>query len=319
VILVTGGTGFVGRHLVARLLTDGFSVRVLSRGPAPSALPEGMAWAQGDLTVPASLASALRGVDTVVHAGAVLGEAGADAYERVNVAGTRAIALAAREAGVRRFVHVSSAGVYGDGDTGSPHAESDTPRPLTPYEKSKHAAEGALASALEGSRVRWTILRPQGLYGPDRPATQDFFRQVAHRSLWLHGPARVVVHPTCVEDLAWAVGRLMALDGLGREIINIGGARALEFHELVALVGRCVGRAPTQIRAPHWARMPAALLLRAWPARDAAPPLLQRWSRAWINRAVSTDKARKLLGFSPVPLERGLERTAAAMLVAGRP
>jgi nucleoside-diphosphate-sugar epimerase len=318
VILVTGGTGFVGRHLVARLLTDGFSVRVLSRGPGATARPEGLEWAQGDLTVPASLAPALRGVDTVVHAGAVLGEAGADAYERVNVAGTRAIALAAREAGVRRFVHVSSAGVYGDGDTGSPHAESDTPRPLTPYEKSKHAAEGALASALEGSAMRWTILRPQGLYGPDRPATQAFFRQVARSRLWLHGPARVVVHPTSIEDLASAVGRLMALDGLDRQIINIGGARALEFRELVSLVGRCMGRVPAQVCAPRWARMPAALLLRAWPARDAAPPSLQRCSRAWINRAVSTDKARRLIGFSPIDLEEGLRRTAALLREAGR-
>jgi nucleoside-diphosphate-sugar epimerase len=315
VILVTGGTGFVGRHLVGQLVTDNRRVRVLSRTPGRVALPEGVSWARGELTDPASLRAALREVETVVHAGAALdeGPAAHAALERVNAAGTEAMARAAREAGVRRFVHISSAGVYGDGCTARPHQESDTPCPVTPYERSKLAAEAALAAALDGSSVRWTILRPQGLYGPDRPATAAFFRSVARRALWFHGPARVVVHPTYIEDLTAAVRRVLELDGPDGEIINIAGARSLEFPELISLIGARVGHVPTHITAPRWTRLPADLASRAWSALGQPPALLARSSRAWINRAVSIDKARRLLGFAPLALEHGLDRSAAEL------
>lgn len=318
-ILLTGGTGFVGRHLVSQLVADGRHVRVLSRTPGCVSLPDATSWAQGDLTDPASLRSALRDVDTVVHAGAVLREGLTPdaALDRVNTGGTRALAQIAREMDVGRFVHISSAGVYGDGCTPSPNRESDTPVPVTPYEISKLSAEQALVDTLGGSKVRWTILRPQGLYGSDRPGTAHFFRAVARRRLWLHGPAVVVVHPTHIADLTAVVRLVLDRVDLQHEVINVGGARSLEFCELISLIGARIGHVPFQLGAPRWTGQAAALAARAWRAIGDPPALLARLSRTWINRAVSIEKASRLLGFSPVALEWGLDQTVAELRLKG--
>ena len=306
---MTGGTGFFGRHLVRRLAAQGQQVRVLSRTPGRVALPGAVEWAQGDLFDPLALARALQGVDSVVHAAAVLGAtAGAD-FLRVNAEGTACLARAARAASVLRFVHVSSGGVYGDGSSDVAHRETDPPAPGNAYERSKLAAEGAVTEALAGSKVRWTLLRPQGLYAADRPATVAQFREIARRRVWLHGPARVLVHPTHVDDLVSAVELVLRHEGLHGEVINIGGERALDYSELVAMIAARMGRRPLQARAPRWAAAGASAAARALGRAGMA----DRLSRRWINRAVSIDKARALLGFVPVALAQGLDRTAAEL------
>lgn len=314
-ILLTGGTGFVGRHLVQQFVADGGRVRVLSRTPGRIALPHGVSWIEGDLENPESLRSALQGVRVVVHAAAVLPgpQMSRDSLERVNVGGTESLALAAREAGVARFIHISSAGVYGDGTVPAPHRESDLPSPGDPYERSKLAAECALTAALAGSQVSWTVLRPQGIYGADRPATAAFFRDVARRRVWLRGPQRVLVHPTHITDLVAAVRLVIHHDELFGETINVGGARPVEFHELIAMIGARMGHTPLQLSAPRWTGRLARVTGRGLSLLRTPPAALARQGRAWINRAVNIDKARQLLGFEPVALEWGLDQTATEL------
>lgn len=312
VILLTGGRGFVARHLLRRLAADQCEVRVLSRSPGPLTTPDGVSWVQGDLVDPASIGRALKGVRTVVHAAGVLPGARArpEVYESVNVRGTEALARQAREARVRTFIHISSAGLYGDGSTSVPHEESDTPCPGTIYQRSKLRAELALQTALEESSVSWTILRPQFLYGPDQPATVRLFKSVARRQFWLHGPARALVHPTHVTDLVQAIGLVRARDDLHGEVINVGGGRSLDFRELIALIGARVGRRPIQLSAPGWTRTLARGAARGWKVVTPPPEILTRLMRSWITSAVSIEKARRLLRFEPMLLERGLSETA---------
>lgn len=318
-ILLTGGTGFVGRHLVSQFVADNRRVRVLSRTPSTVSPTDSVSWALGDLADATSLRAALRDVRTVVHAAAALpGGLTPDAdFERVNAVGTETLATAARQMGVRQFIHIGSAGVYGDGFTATPHRETDAPDPGTPYELSKLSAEGALASALEGSNVQWLILRPQGLYGHDRPATAAFFRMVARTKFWFHGSTRVLVHPTHVADLVAAVQLVVDRDDLQREVINIGGARPVEFPELISLIGANVGHTPFQFSVPRWTRPLAAMASQAWAAVGKPPSFLARLSRACVNRAVNTEKACRLLGFAPVALEWGLDQTAAELRQKG--
>lgn len=318
-ILLTGGTGFVGRHLTAQFLADNRRVRVLSRDPGRCRAAEGLACVKGDIIDGVALRAALRDVRTVVHAAAVLpgGATREPDFEDVNARGTGVLARAAREMGVRRFVHVGSAGVYGDGRIKEPHRECDEPNASTPYERSKLSAERALASVLEGSDVKWTILRPQGLYGHDRPATAEFFRAVARRRLWFHGPVRVLVHPTHIADLVSAVRLVLDRDDLHAEVINVAGDRALEYRELISLVGRCVGHEPLQLCAPRWIRSLARLSSRAWGTLGSPPEMLARLSRESINRTVSIEKARRLLGFVPMELEQGIDQTAKELRRAG--
>ncbi|HEY8062891.1 MAG TPA: NAD(P)-dependent oxidoreductase [Gemmatimonadales bacterium] len=315
-ILLTGGTGFVGRHLIHQFALDSRPVRVLSRTPGHVPVPAGVTWAAGDLRDVASLRVALHGVDTVVHAAAVLpGAALPDRdLEAVNSGGTDALARAARDASVTRFIHISSAGVYGDGVTATPHRESDEPSPGNTYERSKLGAERALAAAFAGSSVAWTILRPQGLYGADRPATAAQFREVATRRIWIHASARVMVHPTYIADLVTAVVLVIDRADLHAEVINIGGSRPLELPELIELIGARMGHTPFQLVPPRAAGRVAAIVARGWTAFGTPPAALTRQAREWINRAVAIDKARRLLGFEPVGLEYGLDQTAMKLL-----
>ena len=314
-ILLTGGTGFVGRHLARQFIADARRVRILSRAPGKAELPGTVSWAQGDITDPPSLREALVDVSTVIHAAAVLPDAGTPdgVLARINADGTETLARIARGMAVRRFVHISSAGVYGDGFTASPHREDDTPAPATAYERSKLSAEQALGKALDGSRVSWTVLRPTGLYGSDRPATAAFFCRVARKKLWLHGPAHVLVHPTHITDLTAAVRLVLDRNDLHHEVINIGGARWLEYPELISLTGACIGHVPYQLCAPRWTEPIAAVAARAWGAIGNPPAVLARLSRRWVNRSVSIEKARRLLGFEPLALESGLDQTAAEL------
>jgi nucleoside-diphosphate-sugar epimerase len=292
VIAVTGGTGFIGRHLVAALLAEGRDVRVLTRSVdrARQMLP-GAELHEADLGDEAGLRRALAGVHCVVHLAARLADgAPAASLEALNVAGTAALARAASAAGVERFIHGSSAGVYGDGYRPIPHTESDIPNPRTPYESSKLAAEAALRSALADGAVSWTIIRPTGVYGPGRPATLALYRDVATRRLWLHGPVRVLLHPSYLDDVVMGIRLVLDRDDLAGEIFNLGGERALPFQELIALVGAQMGHAPLQVS------LPTALA----------------WGRSSVVcRVADLSKARVRLGFTPVPLADGIARTAA--------
>jgi nucleoside-diphosphate-sugar epimerase len=313
VILVTGGTGFVGRRLVNQLAASGESVRVLTRNPGRATFPARVEAVTGDLADAGSLSRAVSGAQAVVHLAARLPAAGAAGAEiaRVNAAGTEALAAAARAAGVARFVHGSSAGVYGDGTGTAPHRESDAPHPGNAYEHSKLAGETALRAALEGSTVAWTILRPSGIYGPGRPATAALFRDVAARRVWLHGPAPVIVHPTYVDDVVAAV-QLVLKRGVAGETFNVGGERSLDYVELIELIASRMGRGPRQLRAPRWTAAVAGAVASGWSATGRVPPSrLARLAVPVVNRAVDITLARRVLGFTPLPLERGLDETAA--------
>lgn len=314
-ILVSGGTGFAGRHIVPSLAAQGKAVRVLSRRPKPALFGDGVVWVVGDLLDDHALDRALDGVETVVHAaGVVDGTAGPQGgLTRVNVLGAASLARAVRSSKVRRFLHISSAGVYGNGSQAAPHAEDDLARPVTPYERSKLDGERVVRETLGGSGIEWTILRPQGLFGPDRPDTVRLFRRVATVPVWLHGPARVLVHPTNVRDLVSAVSLVLMHGSSGGEVINIGGARALEFRDLIALIGERIGHTPAQVSAPSWLTTFAAAGARSCARLGLSAGRLERLAMPLVNRAVNIDKARRLLGFKPVPLEQGLDETARAL------
>ncbi len=290
-ILVTGGSGFVGRHLMNRCSAERLPLRVLSRRAAPATLPAGVTWITGDLNDVSALRGALTGVSTVVHAAAVLPSSGADEAEfrRVNVTGTDTLARAARDAAVRRFVLISTAGVYGDAAP-APRTEADATAPSDTYSRSKLESEHAMRHAFEGSEVRWTILRPPGLYAGDRAETASLVHTVATRRVWLHGTTRVMLQPTHVDDVVRAALAVAARDDLGGEILNIGGTRTLAYQELIGLLGARVGHTPFQLSAPR---------LRT------------------VDRSISIERARGRIAFEPMPLETGLDATVAELRRTG--
>ena len=156
ILAVSGGTGFVGQHLIRLARDAGFAIRALTR--MPRALGEGIEWIEGALDRAESLKRLVAGADAVIHiAGLISGRTRAD-FEAANVAGTAAMIDAARDGGVRRFVHISSLAAREPG--------------LSDYGWSKAESERLVAA----SGLDWTIIRPPAVYGPGDRETLELFR-----------------------------------------------------------------------------------------------------------------------------------------------
>ncbi|MET0290450.1 MAG: NAD-dependent epimerase/dehydratase family protein, partial [Pseudoxanthomonas sp.] len=170
-ILMTGATGKVGSRLARRLVERGHSVRALVRDPSRAAAltDQGIKLVTGDLLDAASLTAAAAGVDVVVHCAAFFRGATPEEAHAVNEGGTRNLALSARDAGVLRFLFMSTGLVYGP-NGGAPAHEDDACAPVDAYPQSKLAAERMLLE-IEGLDVG--ILRLPFVYGDGDPHIQD--------------------------------------------------------------------------------------------------------------------------------------------------
>jgi nucleoside-diphosphate-sugar epimerase len=170
-VLVTGATGFVGRHLCAALAARGVGVRAAVRGRPEVPVPGAAEVVEvGDIGPATAWGAALDGVDAVIHLAArvhVMSDDSADPlseYRRVNTAGTERLARQAAAAGVRRMVLASSVKVNGEETApGAAFGASDVPAPADPYGVSKHEAEEALFSV---AGIEGVVVRPPLVYGP---------------------------------------------------------------------------------------------------------------------------------------------------------
>jgi uncharacterized protein YbjT (DUF2867 family) len=187
-LAVTGGTGFVGSHLLRLALSSNYDVRALTRGWRPP--EEEIVWVDGALDRPESLAKLCAGADAVIHIAGLINARSREAFEAVNVAGTAAMIDAARKGGVRRFVHISSLAAR----------EPD----LSDYGWSKARSERLVAA----SGLDWTIIRPPAVYGPGDRETLELFKMARRGFVALPPGGRFsLIH---VEDLCRLI--LAALD-----------------------------------------------------------------------------------------------------------
>ena len=161
-IAVTGGTGFVGSHLLETARAAGSELRALTRGWRPP--EDGIDWVDGALDRTESLAKLCDGADAVIHIAGLINGPNRAAFEAVNVAGTANLIDAARKTGIKRFVHISS-------------LAAREPK-LSDYGRSKAKAERVVAA----SGLEWTILRPPAVYGPGDRETFELFK-MARRGL----------------------------------------------------------------------------------------------------------------------------------------
>ena len=224
ILAITGGTGFVGNHLIDQALAAGHQVRALTRQPRPDRA--GVTWITGDLAAPGFLA---RGADAIIHVAGIVNAPDRAGFVAGNVEGTRAILAAATDAGVQRFVHVSS-------------LSAREPQ-LSDYGWSKREAEQLVAA----SALDWTIVRPTAIYGPGDMEMRDLFRAARLGLAFLPPPG--VMSAVEVGDLARLLLILAGRSG-GNDIFEVDDGRAWTHVEFARALGAAVGRPVLPLHLP---------------------------------------------------------------------
>lgn len=296
---VTGGAGFIGSHLVGRLVREGHDVVVLddlSTGDAASVHPVA-ALVTGDVCDPSTVRSAIAGAEVVFHLAAhraiarsIDDPAGTD---RANSQGTVTVLQAAVDSGVRRVVYASSSSVYGDAPA-TPVREDAPPAPLSPYAVSKLAGEHycRVFGAIHG--LETVALRYFNVYGPGQPSDGRYATVIplfldallSGRRPVVFGDGSLARDFTYVDDVVTATvaAASAALPGPGR-VYNVGAGEPYSLLELLGVLGALTGVRPDPVH------------------EDARPGDVARTH-------ADSSAARRELAFRPsVRLEEGLART----------
>jgi len=263
-VLVTGAGGFLGSVVVRRLVSLGAEVRALA-GPAPAGLrplPAGVEGVHGDIEDAELLRRLVDGVACVYHVAGPPSVAGSFAapalYLRVHAAGTAALIERCAAAGVRRFVHVSSAEVYGaaTGVVGEDHPRA----PRSPYGIAKLAAE----LLLETSGLLASIVRPFSIYGPGaspRSLLAGLLDQLDRGDALVVADLRPVRDYCFVDDAAEAIVAASLRDGPPVRAYNVASGRGVSVAELARTLLRAAGREELPVRERGGDRPAGALTL----------------------------------------------------------
>lgn len=315
-IVVTGGTGFVGREICRRLAAEGLVVRALARTPPRQPLPAGVEFFPGDVTHPDSLRLAFRGAKAVIHTVGIIREQGSQTFVRIHTRGTAHVVAAAEAAGVPRYLHVSALGTR--------------PEAASRYHRTKWAGEEIVRS----SGLAYTIFRPSLIYGKGDAFTNQLASLMRPPLSWLSGGfvpipggEDVTLQPVAVSEVAEAIVRSLGQTAAVGQTFDLCG-KVTSMRDLALTIAQTMGRFPTWVEQPPDVILGMSLWLwlkASKPVLFPVPLKLCRIAAAALERVLpypplTTDQvtmleegqcgnaaaAENLLGFHPALLREGL-------------
>lgn len=316
-VLVTGATGFIGGHLVERLVAEGESVRALVRLGSDASRLAGAELAPGDLGDPAGLERAARGCASVYHLAGVTAAVGRRGREfaAVNVEGTRAAARAAAGSGARRLVLASSVSVYGNAVRDHRIREGSAIRPETPYGRSKRAAERALREVSAETGLETVAARIASVMGPRSRTWNGLFDDVAAGRLRFVGDGENHHHWVDVDDVVEGLLRCGRTPAAAGRVYTLAGPDPAPLRRLVGWIREATG-GPEPGRSPLPVTAFALYGLANRPFSALARRSLPRYDRVEFfvgDRIFDLARARAELDWVPrVPIRESIARTARA-------
>ena len=296
-ILVTGGTGVVGRSTVTALLQRGHVVQLLARHADRDAKqwPHGVNPVRGNIAEPSTIVGAADGCDAVLHLTAIVDEHGSQTFERVNVGGTRNVVAEAERAGVKKLVYVSSLGA----DRGE-----------SPYQRSKRQGE-AIARRFSGA---WTVVRPGSVYGPGDEQISLLLRMVRTLPvLPLLGGGDQKFQPVWHEDLAEALARVVERDDLAGQELDLAGPELTTQNDLAQRLAKITGRNSPEVSVPkmvaEWGMKLASAVGIDVPLNDSQMTMLAEGN---VIESGRENALTGMLGVQATSLDAGLRKLADA-------
>lgn len=317
VVLITGGTGFLGTALARRLLAGGARVRILARSAtrAGELAAFGAEVVTGDITDRAAVHAAIDGVRTVYHLAGPLLIPGIPAaeYHRAHVLGTRTVLDGcAQSPTLERLVHCSTTGVLGI--TGErPGTERDPFRPTTDYERAKAAAETEVRRRIADG-LPAVIARPGLVYGPGDIHLASFFQAIARGVFLPIGRRPAWLHPIYTDDMTEALIQCGAQAAALGECFHFAGTTPVPISELARVIAHAEGARVLPGYLPLPAARAAARFGDLLPplARQRAPLTSSRLEFLTNSRIYDVGKARERLGFvAATDLKEGIAHAVA--------
>jgi NADH dehydrogenase len=294
-ILVTGGTGFVGGHVVHELRGRNLPVRCLVRDLRRGArlAAWGCELVEGDVTHAESLRGAVAGVDTVIHLVAIR-QGKREQFRRIMVEGTRDLLAASREAGVRRFVHMSALGT------------TEETKDAVPYYWAKWENE----QQVQGSTLPYVIFRPSFVFGPDGGILPTFVKLAKLTPVTpIVGSGRQRIQPIWADDLAKFFADAVERDDVTNRSFELGGPDAVSWNEFWVRLKRVRGLRRPSLHVPIGLMKVNALFTERLPGDIPLTRDLLKMLELGDN-VVSGDDAVRTFAFPLVPLDEQLRRAS---------
>ncbi len=292
-VLLTGATGFVGGQILSQLLQQDYRVRCLVRERSHHALPDDdrIEPVVGNVTSPEECLQAATGCRAAIHLVGIIRQKGSNTFQKVHVEGTRNVVEACRQAGVRRFIHMS--------------ADQADPASHLPYARTKGLAE----EVVQKSDLEWTIFRPTLIIGRNGEFLQQMLMLVkpCWKPIPVIGDGHYIVQPIGVDEVARLFVGCIPLEQAKGKTYNLAGAKAMTFDNFMDKLSQAVcGRRRIKMHVP----LPVAKPMISIMERLLANPPINRQELAMMlsTRAVPTDQAEQDLDWQPADLDEVLKR-----------
>ncbi|MEW6412272.1 MAG: complex I NDUFA9 subunit family protein [Candidatus Zixiibacteriota bacterium] len=289
-IAVTGGTGFVGHHLVNKLLSAGHEVTVVTRRvPARDRFVSEVVYHVGSVDDTEALKSAFKSIFAVYHLVGIIAETKTNSFDKTVSQGTANVVQACHESSVARLIYLSAMGT-----------SINAP---TRYHRTKYLAEQAVID----SGLDFVIYRPSIIYGPG-----DGFVSLLTRMIKMYpvtpviGSGKFMLQPVYIDDLVQAMAAALTNDRVLSQIIEIGGPEKLEYIEILNIIKRVLGKRRVNFHIPIAVMYAVASALEK--ILTPAPITRDQLKMMEMGNTGDITRMKELLSIEPIELEKGLRK-----------
>ena len=308
IILVTGATGFVGRCLIDALESNlpKKKIRVYIRKQ-----PEIKLWSNevdvvtGSLSDTSNIQKATAGVSTIVHLAAALNPDSGDKNKirEVNLSGSKALFIAARDSGCKQFIHISSTSVYGTPQSDKIRSEDSPLKPANFYGTIKLETEKELLS-IDSSGIVLNILRPTDIYGAGSIKHIPLFKKIRDQKWAFELPGDIIFNPINVKDVAASILAVISNPAPHKSIFNIGGEELIQQNKYYELIAQKMKTKRRRIVIPKLIAIPASYAASFL----SSNPMLKQLARGELqNYGCDTSRFRSKYNFPMTNLDDSIE------------